>query len=104
MKSSRRTAVLLVALLAMLLLSIQAMAQDAPATGDTTTTTAATSDSSAVEPAVPVTTPNAAPATADWTYRYMTPTAIVIALLIILFTTVQYFTSVVRKRYRVLDE
>lgn len=57
-----------------------------------------------VEPAVPVTTPDAAEATPDWTYRYLIPTGIVIAAVIVLITTIQYFTAVVRKRYRIIDE
>jgi hypothetical protein len=102
MSRLRRPLVLLLALAAILAFSLQALAQDEAPTDQSTTTVV--SETSGAGPAVPVTTPNAAPAKADWTYRYMIPTAIVLALLIILFTTVQYFTSVVRKRYRVVDE
>ncbi|HLF60183.1 MAG TPA: hypothetical protein VI980_03270 [Acidimicrobiia bacterium] len=56
------------------------------------------------EPAVPMTTPSATAPVPDWTYRYMVPTAIVLALLIAVVTTVQYFTRVVRKRYRIVEE
>ena len=57
-----------------------------------------------VEPAVVVTTPPASDATLDWTYRYIIPTALVIAVLVIVITCIQYFTRVVRKRYRILEE
>jgi hypothetical protein len=102
MSRLRRPLVLLLSFAALMAFSLQALAQDETPTDQPTTTVA--SDTSGPGPAVPVTTPNPAPAKADWTYRYMIPTAIVLALLIILFTTVQYFTSVVRKRYRVVDE
>jgi hypothetical protein len=55
-------------------------------------------------PAVPVEEPEAAPAQEDWTYRYMVPTAIALAVVIILITAVKYFTDVVRKRYRIIEE
>lgn len=57
-----------------------------------------------IEPAVPVTAPTAAETPLDWTYRYMIPTGIALAVLVIVITTVQYFTSVVRKRYRIVKE
>ena len=69
--------------------------------GETQETVPVTSD---VEPAVPITTPTATETQLDWTYRYMIPTAIVLAVLVIVVTTVQYFTSVVRKRYRIVKE
>jgi hypothetical protein len=34
----------------------------------------------------------------------MVPTALVLALLVVVLTTVQYFTRVVRKRYRIVEE
>lgn len=68
--------------------------------GEATTTTIATGLSPAVEVG------NEAPAetTADWTYRYMIPTALALAAVIILFTAIRYFTDVVRKRYRIVEE
>lgn len=57
-----------------------------------------------IEPAVPVTVPTATETPLDWTYRYMIPTGIALAVLVIVITTVQYFTSVVRKRYRIVKE
>jgi hypothetical protein len=59
---------------------------------------------SGIEPAVPVTTPESTDPLPDWTYRYMIPTGIVLAVLVIVMTTIQYFTRVVRKRYRVVKE
>jgi hypothetical protein len=59
---------------------------------------------SGIEPAVPVTTPAASDTTPDWTYRYLIPTGVLLAVLVVVVTTVQYFTSVVRKRYRIVKE
>ena len=60
--------------------------------------------SSGVDPAVSITTPPSDDSTLDWTYRYMIPTALVLAVLVILITSIQYFTQVVRKRYRTVEE
>ena len=38
----------------------------------------------------------------DWTYRFFIPTLLVLAALVVIATVVQYFTRVVRKRYRVI--
>lgn len=51
-----------------------------------------------------MTTPSASEVSLDWTYRYLIPTGIVLAVLVIVITTIQYFTSVVRKRYRIVKE
>jgi hypothetical protein len=59
---------------------------------------------SGIEPAVPVTTPDPTEPLPDWTYRYMIPTGIVLAVVVIVMTTIQYFTRVVRKRYRIVKE
>lgn len=67
--------------------------------GDATTTTI----ESGLSPAVPVEAEQPPPAEVDWTYRYMIPTGLVIAALIILVTAVKYFTDVVRKRYRIVE-
>ena len=67
-----------------------------PAEGETTTTAVV------VEPAVPVTEPPATPEPVDWTYRYLIPTLLVLAALVVVATVVQYFLTVVRKRYRVV--
>jgi hypothetical protein len=59
---------------------------------------------SGIEPAVEVTTPEATESLPDWTYRYMIPTGIVLAVVVIVITTIQYFTRVVRRRYRIVKE
>ena len=51
-----------------------------------------------------MTTPESTEPLPDWTYRYMIPTGIVLAVVVIVMTTIQYFTRVVRKRYRVVKE
>lgn len=55
------------------------------------------------QPAVEVTSPPAADTIPDWTYRYMIPTSIALALLVVVITSIQYFTRVVRKRYRIVE-
>lgn len=57
-----------------------------------------------MEPAVEITTPPASDTALDWTYRYMIPLGIVIAIIVVIVTSVQYFTNVVRKRYRIVEE
>lgn len=105
-KSGR--ALLLVVLTALSLLLVaapvlgteEAPAEEAPA-GEEEPETVVTTD---IEPAVEVTTPPADLATEDWTYRYLVPTGIALAILVIIATTGQYFTNVVRKRYRIVEE
>ncbi|MDX1469763.1 MAG: hypothetical protein R3258_10525 [Acidimicrobiia bacterium] len=41
---------------------------------------------------------------ADWTYRYVIPTGLALAAVVILMTSIRYFTNVVRKRYRIVQE
>lgn len=60
--------------------------------------------SSDSEPAVTVTIPPPSDSTLDWTYRYLIPTALALAVLVILITSIQYFTQVVRRRYRTVEE
>jgi hypothetical protein len=69
-----------------------------------TTVAEAPAPTSDIEPAVSVTTPGQTENLPDWTYRYMIPTGIVLAVLVIMVTAVQYFTRVVRKRYRIVKE
>jgi len=59
---------------------------------------------SGLEPAIPIPQEAEAEVIADWTYRYLVPTGLVIALVVILATSIQYFTNVVRKRYRIVEE
>lgn len=68
--------------------------------GGATTTTI----SSGLEPAVPGGAEEPEAAQADWTYRYMVPTALALVAVVILLTAIKYFTDVVRKRYRIVEE
>lgn len=67
-------------------------------TGLTTTTAGVT-----VVPAVPVPPVAEADSLAAWTYRYLVPTGLVLAALVIVVTVVLYFRRVVRNRYRVVN-
>lgn len=59
---------------------------------------------SGLSPAVPIDETAPEPAPLDWTYRYMIPTGLVLAAVIVLLTSIKYFTDVVRKRYRIVEE
>jgi hypothetical protein len=74
--------------------------EDEGAGTDSTTTTIV----SGLSPAVPIVEEEAAPELADWTYRYIVPTGLALAAIIVLVTAIKYFTDVVRKRYRIVDE
>jgi hypothetical protein len=101
-KVSRAAFLLMVA---SLLVSLFALPATATATDEEpapeSTTTVVTTD---IEPVVVITTPPADAATADWTYRYLVPTGLALVVLVIVMTTVRYFTNVVRKRYRIVEE
>lgn len=58
---------------------------------------------SGLAPAVEVESEATEPPLADWTYRYMVPTGLLLAGVIILMTAIRYFTNVVRKRYRIVE-
>lgn len=55
------------------------------------------------EPAVTVPAPPADTGPDDWTYRFLIPTLIALAVVVVIATTVQYFVQVVRKRYKVVE-
>ncbi len=94
-------AILGVAAILLIALAVPAMAQEGEEPEEAPPeTTVVTTD---IEPAVEVTLPPESAATADWTYRYLIPTGIAIAILVILATSGQYFTNVVRKRYRIVE-
>lgn len=86
-----------------------AMAQEE---GETTTTVAGTETTageapvttSGLVPALPMEPEDEAAADPDWTYRYLIPTALVLTVLIVLVTSIKYFSDVVRKRYRAVEE
>lgn len=85
-------------LVTLLLLAVPAWGQEG------TTTTVTTAPAATLTPAVPIVPPTEAPATPDWTYRYLIPTGLVLAGLVIVITSIRYFTNVVRKRYRIIEE
>ncbi len=57
-----------------------------------------------LEPAVPIPVEAPVEPLPDWTYRFMVPTTLLLAAVVILITSIAYFTNVVRKRYRVVEE
>jgi hypothetical protein len=60
--------------------------------------------SSGLEPAVPIPEEAEAEVVPDWTYRYLVPAGLLLAIVVVLLTSIQYFTNVVRKRYRIVEE
>ncbi|HEX6947659.1 MAG TPA: hypothetical protein VF246_09950 [Acidimicrobiia bacterium] len=99
-----RKAVLIAFVIALFVIALPAVAQE----GTTTTTAPASSTTAApaeqLNPAIPADTTVPPPSTPDWTYRYLIPTGLVIAGLVVVITSIRYFTNVVRKRYRIIEE
>lgn len=56
-----------------------------------------------LQPAVTVPPPDTAEGPDDWTYRYLIPTLVALAAVVVVVTTVQYFMRVVRNRYKVVE-
>lgn len=83
------------------LLALPAIAQDEGTTAPSSEETIAPSG---LEPAVTIPADVPTETLPDWTYRYMIPTTLVLAAVVILFTSIRYFTNVVRKRYRTVQE
>jgi hypothetical protein len=92
--------VILIATFSLSVLAAEEGSDPEGGSGEVTSTTI----SSGLSPAVSIAPDEAAPAQADWTYRYMIPTALALAVLIIIITAIKYFTDVVRKRYRIVEE
>ncbi|HJR93072.1 MAG TPA: hypothetical protein VJ938_11575 [Acidimicrobiia bacterium] len=98
-------------LVAICLLVIASLASSlaASATEETTDTTTATETTvaegqgSGVAPAVTVPVEEEDTGPDDWTYRYLIPTLIALAVIVVIATTIQYFLQVVRKRYKVVE-
>lgn len=90
----------LVANLTLPLLAADEGSEPEGGSGEASTTTI----ESGLTPAVTIPSDEAAPAQADWTYRYMIPTGLAIAGVIVIIIAIKYFTDVVRKRYRIVDE
>lgn len=57
-----------------------------------------------IEPAIPIEPAPDSEALLEWTYRYLIPTALVLGVVVIVVTSIRYFTNVVRKRYRIVEE
>ena len=97
-------AVLLTAVVTLLALPLGATTgTEAGSQGGTETgTTEATAPAVTIEPAVPVDTTPVPETNPDWTYRFFIPTLLVLAALVVIVTVIQYFTRVVRNRYRIV--
>ena len=103
MQALRRTAAFLLIFSALFAIAASALATEG--SGETSTTVAEEPAPTVdFEPAVPITTADTTEPLPDWTYRYMVPTAIALAVLVVVITCVQYFTRVVRRRYRIVEE
>ncbi|GIU92119.1 MAG: hypothetical protein KatS3mg011_1025 [Acidimicrobiia bacterium] len=96
----RRIVALGVFLSVLTALAAPAVAQEEPADQPTTTTVA---ESSGYQPAVTVPPPSSPSEELPWTARYLIPTGLVLAALIVFVTVVQYFLRVVRSRYKVVE-
>jgi hypothetical protein len=100
MKATTRSAVLTVlAGLVIVVLSLPAVGAEHEE-GTTETTVASVSGQ---EPAVVLTPEVEVEPLADWTYRYLIPTSLVLGAVVILLTSIRYFTAVVRERYRIVE-
>ncbi len=55
-------------------------------------------------PAILIEEPPEQPEDVDWTYRYLIPTTVAIATLVVLGNIIQYFRQVTRKRYKVIEK
>jgi len=99
-RTGRIAAVLLAMGVLFVLFALPAVAQEE----EETTEPATISESSGLEPAVPIPADSPLVPLPDWTYRYMIPTTLALAAVVILLTSIRYFTNVVRKRYRIVEE
>jgi hypothetical protein len=103
-RTGRKPVLLLIVLILIAGFSLTAVAAEEGGDEGGATDSTSTTINSGLSPAVPVNGEEAAPPETDWTYRYMIPTGLIIAVLIVLATAIKYFTDVVRKRYRIVDE
>ena len=90
--SWRRWATLALAALVALGVALPALAQEKAGGGP--------EEPAEIVPGVVVEEPAPAETVADWTYRYLVPTCLALALIICVLTVVLYFTRVVRSRYK----
>jgi hypothetical protein len=93
---------LVTTVVALLSLPLGATTTTTTEAGTETGTTEATTPAVTIEPAVPVDTTPAPETNPDWTYRFFIPTLLVLAVLVVIVTVIQYFTRVVRNRYRIV--
>ena len=104
----RRISALLLVVALALLFPATALGQeeetDTTVAGTETTVGEAPATTSGLRPAVEVLEEEEVAAEPQWTYRYLIPTALVLAVLIVLVISIKYFSDVVRKRYRVVEE
>lgn len=105
MSSARRSIAVLVSAIAVLFFALPAFSAEEAPVDTVTETTVAEEQSGVVDVAPAVTVPPAAEddATADWTYRYLIPTLLALAVVVVIATTIQYFMRVVRNRYKVVE-
>jgi hypothetical protein len=105
MSSARRSLAILASALAIIFFALPAFAAEEAPEDTVTESTVAEEQSGVVDVAPAVTVPPAAEdeATADWTYRYLIPTLLAIAIVVVVATTIQYFMRVVRNRYKVVE-
>jgi hypothetical protein len=103
-RTGRNSLLLLIAGVLIVTTSLAALAAEEGGEGDGEGAETTSTTESGLSPAVTLEDEAAAPAEVDWTYRYMIPTGLVIAAVIILVTSVKYFTDVVRRRYRTVDQ
>lgn len=103
MPKVRRLSTLALILTVLVVLGLPVLAQEAPTDTTVATTVTTVASGPAPEPAVPAAQPAPDTGPDDWTYRYMIPTLLVLAALVVIATTVQYFMQVVRKRYKVVE-
>jgi len=106
MKQSGRLAAVLVAIGVMFLLfALPGLAQeDEEGVTPEPVSEETEEGSSGLEPAVPILEEAEAEVVPDWTYRYLIPAGLLLAVVVMLLTSIQYFTNVVRKRYRIVEE
>jgi len=92
----------LVALLSLPLAATTTSETGTTEAGTESGTTEATTPAVTIQPATPVDTTPVPETNPDWTYRFFIPTLLVLAALVVIVTVIQYFTRVVRNRYRIV--
>lgn len=95
--------ILIAILIASFSLTVNAATEGEEGGDDGAAATTTTTIDSGLTPAVDAATDEPPAVQADWTYRYMVPTGLALAAIVVLVTAIKYFTDVVRKRYRIVD-